>query len=157
LNPEQRLVTGIEVLSPTNKRPGTVGWYQYERKRAVFLQGHANLVEIDLVRSGRRRAMAEPWPDSPYYLLVLRKEQAPRCKVWAAVYREPLPPLPVPLAAGDADVRLDLQPLINQVYERSRYREEIDYASPLRPPLSAEDGAWLAERLRNPGHPAGQT
>jgi hypothetical protein len=50
-----RLVTGIEVLSPANKRPGTVGWYQYERKRKVFLEGHANLVEIDLLSARNHR------------------------------------------------------------------------------------------------------
>jgi len=30
---ERVLVTCIEVLSPSNKRPGTEGWIQYERKR----------------------------------------------------------------------------------------------------------------------------
>jgi hypothetical protein len=30
---ERILVTCIEVLSPANKRPGTAGWEQYERKR----------------------------------------------------------------------------------------------------------------------------
>ena len=29
----QRLVTRIEVLSPSNKRPGTEGWELYQRKR----------------------------------------------------------------------------------------------------------------------------
>src|ERR1700733_15093696 len=71
-----RLVTGIEILSPTIKRHGTVGWYQYENKRKVFLEGHANLVEIDLLRSGRSMGMTGDWPDSPYYLMVLRKDQA---------------------------------------------------------------------------------
>ena len=68
-----RLVTGIEILSPTNKRHGTVGWYQYERKRKVFLEGHANLVEIDMLRGGRRMGMTGDWPDSPYYFMVLRR------------------------------------------------------------------------------------
>ena len=31
LNPERQLVTTIEVLSPSNKRPETLGWYRYVR------------------------------------------------------------------------------------------------------------------------------
>ncbi len=76
LDPQRRLITSIEILSPTNKRPGTVGWQKYENKRHVFLQGHANLVEIDLLRGGRRRRMREPWPDSPYYVLAMKKQES---------------------------------------------------------------------------------
>ncbi len=79
LDPQRRLVTGIEVLSPTNKRAGSAGWLEYDRKRQVFLEGHANLVEIDLLRGGRRRSMEEPWPDVPYYVLAMRKSTAPAC------------------------------------------------------------------------------
>src|SRR5580765_5273097 len=49
-DPDMRLVTCIEVLSPANKRRGTEGWDQYLRKRNALLLGQANLVEIDLVR-----------------------------------------------------------------------------------------------------------
>lgn len=148
LDPQLRLVTGIEVLSPINKRPGSVGWYQYERKRRAFFEGHANLVEIDLIRSGQRHPMAEPWPSSPYVLLVLRKERAPRCKVWPAHYREKLPTLPIPLAPPDADASLDLQALLDDIYDRSRYGQNTDYTRPIRPPLSDEDMTWLKGQLR---------
>ena len=57
LDNQDNLVTCIEVLSPTNKRPGTSGWYEYERKRSLFIQGAANFVEIDLLRGGQRHAM----------------------------------------------------------------------------------------------------
>jgi hypothetical protein len=148
LDPQLRLVTGIEVLSPANKRTGTVGWYQYQRKRKVFLEGHANLVEMDFLRGGKRLAMTGDWPESPYYVMVVRKEKAPHCKVWGVHYREPLPEIPIPLAGPDADIPLALQTLVNGIYERSRYRREIDYHQPLRPPLPAADLAWLEERLR---------
>jgi len=49
-SPEKRLVTTVEVLSPSNKRPESPGWIQYLRKRQAHLAGHANLVEIDLLR-----------------------------------------------------------------------------------------------------------
>ena len=71
-NPAQRLVTSIEVLSPSNKRPGTEGWKLYQRKRQSLLLADVNLVEIDLLRAGQRMPMFDPWPDSPYTLLVAR-------------------------------------------------------------------------------------
>src|SRR5262249_4012403 len=103
LGPRQRLVTSIEVLSPSNKRPGTAGWDFYQRKRQSLLLSGVNLVEIDLVRSGERIPMLDPWPNSPYTLLVTRPNQDRVCTVWAADFRRPLPPLPVPLAKPDPD------------------------------------------------------
>jgi len=145
--PDRRLVTCIEVLSPSNKRPGTEGWEQYLRKRNGLLLGQANLVEIDLLRGGRRMPMVEPWPKSTYYLLVGRQNRAPYCRVWPVDYRAPLPEISVPLASPDADVCLVLQPMIDAVYERSRYARRIDYARSLTPPLAAEDVAWLQRQL----------
>jgi hypothetical protein len=97
--PEKRLVTGIEVLSPSNKRPKTKGWRLYNRKRQAFLAGKAHFVEIDLLRRGRRMPMANSCPESPYYHLVSREQDAPYCKVWPAHFMHPLPTIPIPLAA----------------------------------------------------------
>ena len=141
LDPQRRLVTCIEVLSPTNKRAGSAGWLEYDRKRQVFLEGHANLVEIDLLRGGRRRSMEEPWPDSPYYVLAMRKSSAPACQVWPAYAAQPLPEVAIPLVPPDEDLRLPLQPLVAAIYARSRYEVDIDYARPLEPPLQADERA----------------
>jgi hypothetical protein len=146
--PETRLVTCIEVLSPANKRRGTEGWEQYLRKRNALLLGQANLIEIDLVRGGQRMPMVEPWPTSPCYLLVSWQSRAPYCRVWPVGYREPLPEIPVPLASPDPDLSLQLQPMIEAVYERSRYGRRIDYKKALTPPLTDEDATWLQHQLR---------
>lgn len=148
VDPEHKLVTGIEILSPSNKRPSTKGWRLYHRKRRAYLSGHANFVEIDLLRHGRRMPMVSAWPDSPYYLLVCRKKQAPRCAVYPAHLTKPLPSLPIPLAPPDADIPLDLTPLVAAIYAQSRYERDIDYRRPLDPPLGPEDQAWLEQRLR---------
>jgi hypothetical protein len=148
LKPERRLVTRIEVLSPSNKRRGSKGWKQYLRKRQALLLGKANLVEIDLLRSGTRMPMLDPLPNSPYYLLVAREQRAPRCHVWPASFDRPLPPIPVPLTRPDPDIPLALQPLVESICQRGRYEEEIDYAKPLTPPLSTEEAAWLKQRLQ---------
>jgi Protein of unknown function (DUF4058) len=148
LNPERKLITCIETLSPSNKRLGTPGWELYKRKRQAYLEGAANFVEIDLLRGGRRMPMEDDRPESPYYLLVSRKTQAPRCSVWAAHYLRFLPPIPIPLAPPDQDIVLSLQPLIGAVYSRSHYERDIDYRRQLNPPLYPDEVAWLTERLR---------
>jgi hypothetical protein len=147
-DPEMRLITTIEVLSPSNKRPGTEGWDLYQRKRQGLLLGRANLVEIDLLRGGQRMPMLDPWPPSPYTLMVARARKPHACLVWEGHFRRPLPPIPVPLAKPDPDIPLNLQPLIETIYQRFRYARSIDYAAELTPPLSPEDAAWCRQQLR---------
>lgn len=136
-----KLVTGIEVLSPTNKRFGSDGWKEYGRK---FLRGAANFVEIDLLREGRRRTMREPWPDSPYYILIARQETAPACTVLPAFSTRPLPDVPVPLLAPDSDVMLPLQSLVDNVIERSRYVGPAHFRMAAAMRLRPEEHALLA-------------
>ena len=143
------MVTTIEVVSPSNKRPGTTGWLHYFRKRQAHLEGSANLVEIDLLRGGTRMTMMDEWPLSPYYLLVCRKEKAPLCTVWPAFYTRPLPDIPVPLAPPDPDCQLSLQGMIATIYQRSRYELDIDYREPCRPLLEKDGDEWLRSRLRD--------
>ena len=92
--------------------------------------------------------MDDEWPSSPYYVLVCRKYQAPRCTVWPASYLRPLPALVVPLLPPDPDLTVPVQPLVDAIYARSQYAVDIDYRQPLRPPLSPAEQAWLEERLR---------
>jgi hypothetical protein len=142
---DEPLVTCIEVLSPSNKRRGSEGWELYLRNRHALLLGQANLVEIDLLRGGTKFPMHSLWPDSPYTLLVCRQTSAPTCKVTKAHFRKRLPALTIPLRSPDPDVTIDLQPMLELIYEVSRYEVTIDYAKPLDPSLPPEDAAWLAE------------
>jgi hypothetical protein len=146
-NPGQRLVTSIEVLSPSNKRPGTEGWELYRRNRQSLLLGSVSLVEFDLLRGGQRIPRLDPWPDSPYTLLVARAS-AQLCRVWQAHYLRPLPPIPVPLSKPDHDITVDLQPMIAAIYQRFRYARSIDYSKPLNPPLDPAEALWLEKQLR---------
>jgi hypothetical protein len=146
-DPEQRLVTSIEVLSPTNKRKGSPGWHEYLRKRQGLLLSDVNLVEVDLLRRGERMPMRDDWPDSPYTLLVYRPNKERRCQVWEAHWRSPVPEIPVPLLKPDADLPLRLQPMIETTYQRSRYFRSIDYRKPLEPSLSPDEVAWLEQQL----------
>jgi hypothetical protein len=121
----------------------------YQRKRqGLLVGGTANLVEIDLLRGGERMPMHEPWKESPYRLLVARKYSAPNCKIWPGDFKRPLPAIPVPLLKPDPDVPLDLQPLLDAIYARSKYSRSIDYKRPIAPPLTPEDTDWLENQQR---------
>jgi hypothetical protein len=147
--PEQRLVTSIEILSPTNKRPNTPGRELYLRKRQSHLLGEANLVEIDLLRGGERMPMLDAWPSSPYTLLVARAGKPQLCRVWPAFFDSALPTIAVPLLKPDPELPLSLQPLVEGIYALSRYAQSIDYHKPLSPPLKTEMQNWLQEQLRS--------
>jgi hypothetical protein len=151
---ERQVITSMEVLSPSNKRFGSEGWFEYLRKRQACLSGTVNFVEIDLLRGGRRMPMDDEWPGSPYYLLICRKAETPRCTVWRAYSTRPVPQISIPLAPPDADVHLSLQPLIDAIYARSQYEIDIDYRQPLHPPLATAEAAWLEERLCQQQSPA---
>jgi hypothetical protein len=150
-DPAMRLVTTIEALSPSNKRPGTEGWDLYQHERQSILLSDGNLVEIDLLRGGQRMPMLDPWPDCPYLLMVARAWKPDACLVWEGHSQRPLPPLPVPLAKPDPDLSLPLQPLVETIYRRFRYEQSIDYATELTPPLSAREAAWLRRQLQARG------
>jgi hypothetical protein len=145
---ERVLVTCIEVLSPSNKRPRTEGWEQYAQKRQAMLLGRANFIEIDLLRGGRKMPMLSPWPSCPFTLLVSRMSRPTRARVWKAYFDRPLPPIPVPLLSPDRDLTLDLQPIIDRIYSRWRYDELIDYSRPLTPTLSDAESAVVRTLLK---------
>ena len=145
--PEMRLVTSIEVLSPSNKRPNNEGWDLYQRKRQSILLGNVNLVELDLLRGGQRMPMLDPWPNCPYVLMVARARKAHACLVWEGHFQHPLPEIPIPLAKPDPDLSLNLQSLLDTIYRRFRYEQSINYATELTPPLTADETAWWRQQL----------
>jgi hypothetical protein len=145
------LVTVIEVLSRTNK---TTGAAEYLRKQQDLISAGVNLVEIDLLRSGRY-VLAAPLECVPPELAqaagricVTRRGGDFEC--YPCPLQQRLPAFRIPLRITDADVRLDLQPLLDRCYENGRYWKE-DYGRELDPPLSAEDKAWSLELLRTAG------
>jgi hypothetical protein len=146
-----RLITVLELLSPTNKREAA-DREDYLRKRRRFTSGGANMVEIDLVRQG---AWVFPHPvrsvlrqaGACYGACVVRAARPGEWAVYPILLRERLPMLRVPLRPADADAVLDLQPLIDQCHERGRYHL-LNYRLALEPPLSPEDDAWANELLR---------
>lgn len=144
-----RVVTVIELLSPVNKASGQEGRNAYLDKRAEFLASRCHLVELDLLRGGRRLPMAGPLPRGDYYVYVGRAGRRPRCQVLAWSLPAPLPTVPIPLLPEDADVPLDLQAAFRAAYEPALYERRLPYEGPLQPPLEAGRERWLQRCLRN--------
>jgi hypothetical protein len=139
----RQLVCAIETLSPVNKRGS--GHRKYLAKRGRLLASTAHLVEIDLLRTGKRVPMIQPLPDSPYFAFVSRAGQRPAVGVWPIQLRDQLPTVPVPLLPGDEDVPLNLQQALTSVYDVIGYDTIVDYAAPPTIPLSREDAQWAAQ------------
>jgi Protein of unknown function (DUF4058) len=57
--------------------------------------------------------------------------------------------IPIPLLFGEEEPILNLQRLLNYVYDRGRYLLAIDYIRSTQPQLSEMDAAW-AKTLLNP-------
>ena len=145
------LVTTIEILSPVNKRPGE-GLEEYQRKRRSILQSAVHLVEIDLLRAGQRPGAEVAYPplDADYILLVNRAtpDETRLSDIWPVGFDQPLPILPIPLAAPDPDVPLDMTATVATVYANSGYDWRIDYTQPVPPPEPRpETAAWLEKAL----------
>lgn len=149
---DETVVTAIELLSPANKRSGADAADAYERKRREIIRSPIHLLEIDLLRGGRRLSLATPWPPAPYVVMLSRADQRPRVEIWPVQLQDPLPVVPAPLRAPDPDVPLDLSAALSDAYAEGRYDLRIDYHNPPPPPpLTPADDAWLSEHLAAAG------
>jgi len=152
------LVTLIEIVSPSNKRPGP-DRRTYEAKQQEVFQSDTSLVELDLLRAGEplvggpvvveSAGRLEPRPD--YVVGVSRAwERGAKLdyELFPVRLEEPLPCIPVPLREGEPEVPLDLQYVFNRAYDGGPYaRGAVDYGVPPDPPLRPELADWLAGRL----------
>ena len=140
--PSMDLVTVVEVLSPTNKTG--MGRADYLAKREELHARRINLVEIDLLLGGHRVPMKQPLRRGHYFAIVARGDKLPTAEVYSWTLRDPLPVIPIPLRSPDADVTLDLQAIVNRVYDVGRYRRTLRYDRPLHRalPLDPENRQW---------------
>jgi hypothetical protein len=157
---DHKLITLVEILSPSNKRRGR-DRNSYEAKQRQVLESDASLIEIDLLRAGRRIlphphleaaiARLEPRPD--YVVLLSRAWERDEFTLGYIAFpfalRDPLPCIPTPLKEGEPEPPLDLQAVFRSTYDTGAYRRGmVDYSRPPKPPLSAEDAAWAEGLLR---------
>ena len=152
-----RVVTVIEILSPTDKVFGSGLRSSYLDKRRLLLQSDAHFVEIDLLRGGERASpLGARIPVSDYRIAVSPVGQRPMATYWLVNMRDPLPTIKIPLVEGDAPVGLDLHAALNRVYDQARYDLQVDYsAAPPAPELAGEDGEWMNSLLAESGKRSG--
>ena len=143
----REVVTIIELISPKNKRLGE-GRTIYDKQRLQVLRSSMHLVEIDLLRNGKPMDILDNHIQSDYSILVSRFEQRPRADLYAFNLKETIPKFPLPLREGDKEPVVDLQELINGIYERASYDLVIDYSQEAVRELSEEDKIWVDELLK---------
>jgi hypothetical protein len=147
---ERTAVCIIEILSPTNKVPGSAGRESYLNKRREVVRSTSHLVEIDLLRMGSGVVLRERLQPHDYLVTVSRKVNGnSRTKAWPIPLVKPLPVIPIPLRDRDPDCMLNLQKIMNSVYQRGAFDLKIDYTRDPVPPLNPEQAAWAREILQN--------
>lgn len=142
-----KVVTVLEVLSPSNKMPGK-DRNAYLAKREDITESATHLIEIDLLRAGHRVRID---PDLPgdYRVLISRGPRRPRAQVFAWRLRTPLPSIPVPLLPDDPEPSLPLNSILHDLINRARYFRRLDYSSPPNPELSEADVSWASAILKD--------
>jgi hypothetical protein len=142
---DRKLVTAVELLSPSNKEHGSTR-EQYLSKRNTYFKSGVHLVEIDLLRGGPRMPLA-PKPSGDYCIVVSRAQDRPEADVWSIQLRDPLPTIPIPLRPDDGDAHLNLQEILNRVYDAAGYENYIHRTAP-EPALRVEDRDWADQLLQ---------
>lgn len=141
---QRRVVTVVELLSPSNKKPGE-HYEQYLAKREEYFAAGVNLVEINLLRAGMHPPLGEMDAENlQYYILVCRTNQMARAEIWVFGVRDPIPQFPIPLTASLA-IPFDLKPCLDRSYREARYEREIDYSRPPVPIFGEVEAAWVRE------------
>lgn len=150
----QRLITVVEVLSPSNKS-ARKGRKRYRQKQRELRRARVSLVEINLLRGGEwvmdlPESLMPAMYRTAYCACIRRGWEPDMRKLYRFGLRDRLPSIGIPLRETDHDVTLDLQLLIDQSYVNGRY-DSIDYSVELDPPFAEADAAWVKDLLKSAG------
>ena len=152
-----RVVTTMEVVSPSNKSPGD-GRDEYLLKREQTWRSGVNFVEIDLLRVGEptvrlseeNRGLLKPH----HYLIAVARRWPRQQEVYSIPLQQHLPKIAIPLGSDDKDAILDLQAVFTRCWDNGPYPELLQYESSPPGSLTPEEVAWCEERLRAAGYRA---
>jgi len=147
----QRVVTVIEVLSPSNKVPGAAGRESFHQKRREVIHSPTHWVEIDLLRKGQPFLPAGVQGRGDYFVHVSRADLRPKGWVWPIALTESLPVIKIPLKAKDPEARLELQKVVDRAYDRAGYDLDINYRKSPKVRLTPEQAAWADQLLKSKG------
>jgi hypothetical protein len=153
--PGGRLVTLIELLSPSNKAPGA-DRDAFACKQASFLASDVHWVEIDLLRAGEKLACHPSFvlhcrrKCYDYSVVVSRSSRRrPRLVVdfYGFALRARMPVISLPLREPDKDVLVDLGAVLHRTHAAGPYRKALAYDREPVPPVTADDMQWIRERV----------
>ena len=113
------IVTAIEILSPANKLKGSASRTSYLSKRRDLLQSEVHFIEIDMFRAGNHTEPAAGKGRADYLIWLSRSQDRTNVDYWPTTLESLLPTIPIPLLPGDADVPLNLQAVLHDVFDRS--------------------------------------
>src|SRR5205807_6178541 len=139
-----------------NKVKGSARKRSYDEKKREILSSRTSLVEIDLLREGTPLYAGHEGRDADYLVQVWRWTEARHRRIlFPIALRDRLPAIPIPVRAGDDDAALDLQLMLDTVYDRAGYDLRVDYSRKPTPALTVTDSDW-AEQIVTSDGPAGQ-
>ncbi|MCW5316878.1 DUF4058 family protein [Nostoc sp. KVJ3] len=137
----QEVVTVIELLSPKNKRAGE-GRKAYNTKRQEVFGSSTHLVEIDLLRSGEPMPILDNQIKSDYRILVSRSQSRPQAELYLFNLQAQIPTFLLPLRKGDTEPLINLQGVIQDLFDRAGFDLAIDYTQEPVPSLGEADAVW---------------
>jgi hypothetical protein len=141
------VITVIELLSPKNKRQGE-GKKAYQTKRLQILGSSTHLVEIDLLRAGESMPILDNDIKSDYRILVSRSQLRPKAELYPFNLLEAIPAFFLPLQKGDIEPLVNLQNVIQDLFDRAGLDLAIDYNSEAVPPIQEPDLNWVNDLLK---------
>lgn len=131
----RRVVSTIEVVSPVNKFGQ--GFEDYEEKINELHLAGVNVLEIDLIRRGKRRYDETRREVAPY-CVQLFKAATHRTGIWLIQLNNILPTIQFPLRHRDKPVLLDLQQALDTFYQDRKLWKRINYGTEAPPPAMSE-------------------
>ncbi len=151
---QPRLVTAIELLSPTNKTPGQQSRAAYRQKQIEMIGSQVHLVEVDLLRLGPHttavpfKELVKRCGSVDYHVSVHYFDQPNDFYIYPIQLVDRLPNVAIPLLPGEGSVNVELQSVFDQCYDRGPYRREVNYAKDPPPPVLSPDRlAWVRSIL----------
>ena len=88
---------------------------------------------------------------SHYRILIYRGDTRPIADLYAFNLQNVIPSFSLPLRDGDREPVINLQELLNEIYDVSGYDLVVDYNQEAVPSLSDEDKNWVNGMLKEKG------
>jgi hypothetical protein len=157
LEADKQLITVIEILSHSNKLASGAGRTAYKKKQQEFLAAGVNIVELDLLRKGTHTTLVPLAllknlnSNFSYHVSVVTCGENHQYFANAISMQQSLPTIGIPLKAGDKLPVVDIQGILNRIYDMSRYSLMVKYSQPPEYPLTPDQQQWANTILTQSG------